>query len=147
MQKLRNKRLGTPEQLNINIMAPMGATSPDAVQDQGVIGVGNFSLESIPNVRRNTTPAVQHPDGTMNEVRLGSNNDLDEIESVDSSNSSADLSAHSESHDFFMVIMPLIRPVKEPETDDVELYEKDAKKASKGKKKGASTKALTGGKR
>ena len=68
-------------------------------------------------------------------MKVNSNNDLDIIESVDSSNSSADLSVNSESHDFLMVCMPIIRPPKEPDSDDVELYEDSKKTKSNAKKK------------
>ena len=66
---------------------------------------------------------------------------------MDSSNSSQDLSDNSETYDFLMVCMPLMRPEKELESDGVEIYEKKAadpankKKAplKKGAKKPLST--------
>ena len=54
---------------------------------------------------------------------------------MDSENSSEDLSQNSETYDFLMVCMPLMRPAPEPESDGVEMYEKPAeKKKTKGKK-------------
>ena len=55
----------------------------------------------------------------MEDIRIGSNDDLDMFDDKDpdASATSEELSDASETYDFLMVYMPMIRP-KEPDTDE-----------------------------
>ena len=95
--------------------------------------------------KRNTIAIVQQAADTIEDIRIGSNDDLDMFDDrdPDASATSEELSDNSETYDFLMVYLPLIRP-KEPDTDEEEANkEKKPKKGggAKGGKKGLKNKA------
>ena len=95
--------------------------------------------------KRNTIAFVQQPADTIEDIRIVSNDDLDMFDDrdPDASATSEELSDNSETYDFLMVYLPLIRP-KEPDTDEEEANkEKKPKKGggAKGGKKGLKNKA------
>ena len=70
-------------------------------------------------------------------MKIASNDDLEIIDSEATSNTSDELSAYSETHDFMQIYMPLIRPA-EPTTEDERLaeekrLEEENKKSKPGK--------------
>lgn len=89
-------------------------------------------LNSPTMSKRNTIAFVQQPADTLEDIRIVSNDDLDMFDDrdPDASATSEELSENSETYDFLMVYLPLIRP-KEPDTD-----EEEDKKEKKSKKKG-----------
>lgn len=86
-------------------------------------------------MRRNTIAIVQQAADTFDEIRIGSNDDLDMFDDKDgdASGTSEELSDASETYDFLNVYLPLIRP-KEPDSDEEEKKDSKPKKGAKGKK-------------
>ena len=138
------KRPGSPEPLNISVGADMGEAgdAEKGAQQPTIIMSGDLNSPTLS--KRNTIAIVQQAADTIEDIRIGSNDDLDMFDDKDpdASATSEELSDASETYDFLMVYMPLIRP-KEPDTDEEEANkEKKAKKGGGAKgKKGLKNKA------
>ena len=135
---LGNRRQDTPEVLNISVGAAMGEGSVEQPPDtQPFSPPAEGDLNSPELLRkRNTIAVVQQTAETLEDIRIGSNDDLDMFDDKDpdASATSEELSDASETYDFLMVYMPMIRPKEPDSVEEDQAADKKAKKGAKGKK-------------
>ena len=132
------KRQDTPEVLNISVGAAMGeggVEQPSETQPFSPPPEGELNSPDLLK-KRNTIALVQQTAETLEDIRIGSNDDLDMFDDKDpdASATSEELSDASETYDFLMVYMPMIRPKEPDSAEEDQAADKKAKKGAKGKK-------------
>lgn len=113
-----------------------------AAEDAGVISNLNATMDgrglTSEQQRRNTIAFVHQRGSALEDLRVQSNDDLSVVGSGDANSATSDeLSANSETYDFLMVCMPIIRPIDPAilaEEARIAAEEAAAKKGPKGKK-------------